>query len=73
MMTDTWTPATRIGLRPKGEAYCVDVFLMYNKPESLDKAIANAVSGRTVFVRREDAGAVLAALAALAQEKESGQ
>ena len=70
MMHATWIEASRIGLRPKGEVYCVDVFLQYNKPEPLNKAIANAQSGRTVFVRREDAGAVLAALA---QEKESGQ
>lgn len=63
MMIDTWTPATRIGRRPKGGVYAADVLLMYNKPEPLDKAIAKAVSGRTVFVRREDAGAVMAALA----------
>lgn len=67
MMTTT-TPATRIGLRPKGEVYAVDVYLQYSKPEPLDKAISKAKSGRTVFVRREDAGAVIAALA---QKEES--
>lgn len=55
-------PATRIGRRPKGAVFAVDVFLQYSKPLRLDKAIEKARAGKMVFVRREDAAAVLAAL-----------
>jgi len=69
-MTHNWIEASRIGVRPKGDVYCVDVLLMYTKPEPLDTAIEKAKAGYVVFVRREDAGAVLAALA---QQKEEGE
>lgn len=62
MCTAGWIPAARIGRRPKGEIYCIDVFLMYTKPQAVDDAIEQAMSGRMVFVRREDAAQVVEAL-----------
>lgn len=62
MCTADWIPAARIGRRPKGEIYCIDVFLMYTRPQAVEAAIERAMSGRTVFVRREDAPAVVEAL-----------
>ena len=55
-------PATRIGRRPGGTVFTVDVFLQYSKPLRLDEAIGRALLGKMVFVRRDDAPAVLARL-----------
>jgi hypothetical protein len=62
MCTADWIPAARIGRRPKGDIYCIDVLLMYTRPQAVDAAIERALSGRTVFVRRDDAPAVVEAL-----------
>lgn len=62
MCTADWIPAARIGRRPKGDVYCIDVFLMYTRPQRVDVAIDRALQGGTVFVRREDAQAVVEAL-----------
>lgn len=62
MCTADWIPAARIGRRPKGDVYCIDVFLMYTKPQRVDEAVERALAGRTVFVRREDAAQVVEAL-----------
>lgn len=62
MCTADWIPAARIGRRPKGDIYCIEVFLMYTRPQAVDAAIERALSGRTVFVRREDATVVVEAL-----------
>ena len=40
----------------------VDVFMQYGAPVPVDLAIKRVAIGRTVFVRREDAGAVLEAV-----------
>jgi hypothetical protein len=63
-MTGAWIEASRIGRRPKGGIYCEAVLLRYSKPEPIDIAIDKAIAGRTVFMRRTDAAAVLAALEA---------
>jgi hypothetical protein len=62
MCTADWIPAARIGRLPKGDIYCIEVFLMYTRPQEVNAAIERALSGRTVFVRREDAPAVVEAL-----------
>lgn len=61
-MIDGCVEASRIGRRPKGDVFCIDVLLRYSRPEALTVAIEKARAGRMVFVRREDAAAVLAAL-----------
>lgn len=61
-MVSGWTPAARIGRRPSNELFCVDVLLRYSRPTSLDAAIEKVRQGSMVFVRREDAPAVLAAV-----------
>jgi hypothetical protein len=43
----------------KGEWRSLDVQLQYSRPMYLDKAIERVRAGGTVFVRREDAEAVL--------------
>lgn len=55
--------ASRIGRRPDGSLFCVDVFLQYSKPMTLPVAVERAKAGKTVFVLRSDAPAVLDALA----------
>lgn len=57
-----WVEAARIGRRPGGVVYCEAVFLQYSKPEQVNAAIEKALAGGTVFVRREDAQAVVEAL-----------
>ena len=39
----------------------IDVLMQYGAPIPLDLAVKRVAIGRTVFVRREDAGAVLVA------------
>jgi len=58
-----WTPAMRIGRRPGNVVFCEPVMLRYSRPEAPAAAAEKAIGGRTVFVRREDADAVLAAIA----------
>lgn len=62
-MTGPWTEASRIGRRPSGVVYCENVLLQYSRPEPVEGAIEKALTGSMVFVRREDAPVVLAALA----------
>lgn len=69
-MIDGCVEASRIGRRPKGDVFCIDVLLRYSRPEALTVAIEKARAGRMVFVRREDAAAVLAALAKETTEDE---
>ena len=57
-----WIEAARIGRRPDGKVFCVEVFMQYGKPAPLAAAIERAKAGKTTFVRREDASAVLDAL-----------
>ena len=56
------TPATRISQIRGGRWVAVDVFMQYGAPVPVDLAIKRVAIGRTVFVRREDAGAVLEAV-----------
>lgn len=65
-----WVEAARIGRRPNGEVFCAEILLQYSKPDRLDAAIEKALAGKTAFVRRENAPAVLAALA---QQRSEGQ
>lgn len=60
---DLGSEASRIGRRPDGSLFCQDVILSYSKPVAVPAAIERARAGKTVFVRREDAPAVLDALA----------
>ena len=55
------TPATRIAQDGKGKWYALDVLMQYGQPVPLALAVKRVANGRTVFVRREDAGAVLVA------------
>ena len=56
------TPATRIAQGRNGKWYSLDVLMQYGAPVPVDLAIKRVAIGRTVFVRREDAGAVLEAV-----------
>jgi len=67
-----WVEAARIGRRPNGEVFAAEVFMQYGKPSALDAAIEKALAGKTVFVRREDAPAVLAALRSEAPSRVGG-
>ena len=53
------TPATRIAQVRGGRWVAVDVLMQYGSPIPLDLALQRVAIGRTVFVRREDAGKVL--------------
>ena len=55
------TPATRICQDRGGRWMAVDVYMQYGQPVPLALAVKRVAIGRTVFVRREDAGAVLVA------------
>ena len=55
------TPATRICRDRGGRWMGVDVFMQYGRPIPLDLALKRVQNGRTVFVAREDAEAVLVA------------
>jgi hypothetical protein len=55
-------PAVRISQLPNGRTCCANVTLRYSRPLSEIEAIERARAGKTVFVRAQDAQAVLAAL-----------
>ncbi len=55
-------PATRIRMVKGGKWIGVEVFMQYGKPIPLDLALKRVELGRTVFVAREDAGAVMEAV-----------
>ena len=55
------TPATRIAQDRGGRWMAVDVLMQYGRPIPLALALSRVAIGRTVFVRREDAAAVLVA------------
>jgi len=54
-------PASRICQDRGGRWMAVDVYMQYGQPLPLALAVKRVAIGRTVFVRREDAGAVLVA------------
>jgi len=56
------TPATRIAQGRNGKWYSLDVLMQYGRPVPLALALSRVSIGRTVFVAREDAGAVLEAV-----------
>ena len=55
------TPASRICQDRGGRWMAVDVLMQYGRPIPLALALSRVAIGRTVFVRREDAAAVLVA------------
>ena len=55
------TPASRICRDRGGRWTAVDVYMQYGQPVPLALAVKRVAIGRTVFVRREDAAAVLVA------------
>lgn len=70
-VTPTWhvatntphlTPATRIAQGRNGRWYAHDVTMQYGRPLPLELALKRVAIGRTVFVAREDAGAVMEAV-----------
>ena len=54
-------PASRICQDRGGRWMAVDVYMQYGRPIPLALAVKRVAIGRTVFVRREDAAAVLVA------------
>ncbi len=56
------TPASRICQDRGGRWMAVDVYMQYGQPVPLALAVKRVSIGRTVFVRREDAAAVLEAV-----------
>ena len=56
------TPAARVFRDRGGRWQAVDVWMQYGAPIPLDLALRRVAIGRTVFVAREDAGAVLVAV-----------
>lgn len=56
------TPATRIAQGRNGQWYALDVLMQYGAPVPLALALRRVGIGRTVFVAREDAGAVMEAV-----------
>ena len=64
MSTSTWhlTPASRICQDRGGRWMAVDVYMQYGQPLPLALAVKRVAIGRTVFVRREDAGTVMEAV-----------
>jgi hypothetical protein len=63
MNTSTWhlTPASRICQDRGGRWMALDVYMQYGQPVPLALALTRVKNGRTVFVAREDAAAVLVA------------
>ena len=55
-------PATRICQDRGGRWMAVDVYMQYGQPLPLALAVKRVSIGRTVFVRREDAGKVMEAV-----------
>ena len=62
------TPASRICQDRGGRWTAVDVYMQYGQPLPLALAVKRVAIGRTVFVAREDAGAVLVAVTSGAQD-----
>jgi len=60
--TATVTPATRISQIKGGQWVALDVLMQYGRPVPLALALRRVEIGRTVFVAREDAAAVLEAV-----------
>ena len=60
--TNTSTPATKFYRTPKGEPAALDVYLNYSPPQHPFDAISSFQAGATVFVAREHAPDVAAAL-----------
>lgn len=60
--TSTLTPATRICQDRGGRWMAVNVLMQYGAPIPLALALRRVQNGRTVFVAREDAKAVLESL-----------
>ena len=58
------TPASRICQDRGGRWMAVDVLMQYGRPIPLALALRRVAIGRTVFVRREDAGTVMEAATA---------
>ena len=56
------TPATRISMVKGGKWVPVDVLMQYGRPIPLALALRRVEMGRTVFVERQDAGAVMEAV-----------
>ena len=56
------TPASRICQDRGGRWTAVDVYMQYGQPVPLALAVKRVQNGRTVFVRREDAGTVMEAV-----------
>jgi len=56
--------AARVCREKGGRLYAVDCTLHYSRPLTVEAAVERARAGKTVFVRREDAAQVLAAMAA---------
>jgi len=56
------TPATRIAQDRNGRWYPHDVWMQYGRPVPLDLALRRVENGRTVFVARKDAAAVMDAV-----------
>ena len=55
-------PASRICQDRGGRWTAVDVYMQYGQPVPLALAVKRVAIGRTVFVRREDAAAVMEAV-----------
>ncbi len=64
-------PASRICQDRGGRWTAVDVYMQYGQPLPLALAVKRVRNGRTVFVAREDAGAVLVAANAGVTDGES--
>ena len=54
-------PASRVCQDRGGRWMAVDVYMQYGQPLPLALAVKRVAIGRTVFVRREDAGVVMEA------------
>ena len=61
-LTVHFTPAVRIARGRDGKWYGLPVGMQYGAPVPLALALRRVAIGRTVFVAREDAGTVLAAV-----------
>lgn len=63
-MADEGIEAARICREKSGRLYAAECIMHYGRPLRVDVAIEKALRGKTVFVARGDAAAVLAAVAA---------
>ena len=62
------TPATRISQIKGGQWVALDVLMQYGKPVPLELALRRVAIGRTVFVARGDAAAVMESLHGVASD-----